>query len=77
MILLFVGQPLAVSFSFFERRGLPEVHVAIGSPAPQLIHVSKGLISRHVRSWIAANHTVEETRQIIGADSLTYLSLMA
>ena len=24
---------------------------------------------------IAANHTVEETRQIIGADSLTYLSV--
>ena len=24
---------------------------------------------------IAANHTVEETRQIIGADSLTYLSI--
>ena len=34
-----------------------------------------GLISGLVKELIAANHTVEETRQIIGADSLTYLSI--
>ena len=36
-----------------------------------LIHVSTGSIFK----LIAANHTVEETRDIIGADSLTYLSI--
>ena len=38
-------------------------------------HVSTVSIFKTRKELIAANHTVEETREIIGADSLTYLSI--
>ena len=57
-----------------KEAGASEVHVAIGSPAlayPRFY----GIDIQTRQELIAANHTVEETCHIIGADSLTYLSI--
>ena len=57
-----------------KEAGATEVHVAIGSPA-LAYPCFYGIDIQTRQELIAANHTVEETRQIIGADSLTYLSV--
>ena len=57
-----------------KEAGVTEVHVAIGSPA-LAYPCFYGIDIQTRRELIAANHSVEETRQIIGADSLTYLSI--
>ena len=57
-----------------KEAGATEVHVAIGSPA-LAYPCFYGIDIQTRRELIAANHSVEETRQIIGADSLTYLSI--
>ena len=57
-----------------KEAGATEVHVAIGSP-PLKYPCFYGIDIQTRRELIAANHSVEETRQIIGADSLTYLSI--
>ena len=57
-----------------KEAGAIEVHVAIGSPA-LAYPCFYGIDIQTRRELIAANHSVEETRQIIGADSLTYLSI--
>lgn len=57
-----------------KEAGATEVHVAIGSPA-LAYPCFYGIDIQTQRELIAANHSVEETRQIIGADSLTYLSI--
>lgn len=57
-----------------KEAGAIEVHVAIGSP-PLKYPCFYGIDIQTRRELIAANHSVEETRQIIGADSLTYLSI--
>ncbi|RSI63651.1 Amidophosphoribosyltransferase precursor [Streptococcus oralis] len=57
-----------------KEAGASEVHVAIGSPA-LAYPCFYGIDIQTRQELIAANHTVEETRQIIGADSLTYLSI--
>jgi len=57
-----------------KEAGATEVHVAIGSPA-LAYPCFYGIDIQTRQELIAANHTVEETRQIIGADSLTYLSI--
>ena len=57
-----------------KEAGAPEVHVAIGRPA-LAYPCFYGIDIQTRRELIAANHSVEETRQIIGADSLTYLSI--
>ncbi|AND80267.1 amidophosphoribosyltransferase [Streptococcus pantholopis] len=57
-----------------KEAGAREVHVAIGSP-PLAYPCFYGIDIQTRRELIAANHTVEETRAIIGADSLTYLSI--
>lgn len=54
--------------------GAAEVHVAIASP-PLKYPCFYGIDIQSRRELIAANHTVDEIRQIIGADSLTYLSI--
>ncbi len=54
--------------------GAAEVHVAIASP-PLKYPCFYGIDIQSRRELIAANHTVEEIREIIGADSLTYLSI--
>ncbi|WP_342976852.1 amidophosphoribosyltransferase [Streptococcus constellatus] len=57
-----------------KEAGATEVHVAIASP-PLKYPCFYGIDIQTRRELIAANHSVEETRQIISADSLTYLSI--
>ncbi len=57
-----------------KEAGAAEVHVAIGSPA-LAYPCFYGIDIQTRKELIAANHKVEETREIIGADSLTYLSI--
>ena len=57
-----------------REAGAAEVHVAIASP-PLKYPCFYGIDIQTRRELIAANHTVDETCGIIGADSLTYLSL--
>lgn len=57
-----------------KEAGATEVHVAIGSPA-FAYPCFYGIDIQTRKELIAANHTVEEIREIIGADSLTYLSI--
>ena len=54
--------------------GAAEVHVAIGSPELKY-PCFYGIDIQNRRELISANHTVDEVCEIIGADSLTYLSL--
>lgn len=54
--------------------GASEVHVAIGSPELKY-PCFYGIDIQTRRELISANHTAEEVCDIIGADSLTYLSL--
>ena len=60
--------------AFLKEAGASEVHVAIGGPA-LAYPCFYGIDIQTRQELIAANHTVEETCQIIGADSLTYLSI--
>ncbi|MEY8462767.1 amidophosphoribosyltransferase [Streptococcus merionis] len=57
-----------------KEAGAAEVHVAIGSPELKY-PCFYGIDIQTRRELISANHTVEEVCEIIGADSLTYLSL--
>ena len=57
----------------FIQPGAKEVHVASGSPELKY-PCFYGIDIQSRRELISANHDVEEVRQIIGADSLTYLS---
>ena len=57
-----------------KEAGATEVHVAIASPA-LAYPCFYGIDIQSREALIAANHTVEETCEIIGADSLTYLSI--
>ena len=57
-----------------KEAGATEVHVAIGNPT-LAYPCFYGIDIQTRQELIAANHTVEETCQIIGADSLTYLSI--
>ncbi|WP_165213114.1 amidophosphoribosyltransferase [Streptococcus tangpeifui] len=56
-----------------REAGAAEVHVAIASP-PLAYPCFYGIDIQDRKELISANHSVEEVRQIIGADSLTYLS---
>lgn len=57
-----------------REAGAKEVHVCVSSPP--ITHPCYYGIDTSVRKeLIAASHTVEEIRQFIGADSLTYLSI--
>ena len=57
-----------------KEAGATEVHVAIASPA-LAYPCFYGIDIQSREELIAADHTVEETCEIIGADSLTYLSI--
>ena len=57
-----------------KEAGATEVHVAIASPA-LAYPCFYGIDIQSREELIAANHTVEGTCEIIGADSLTYLSV--
>ncbi len=54
--------------------GAREVHVRIGSP-PIVAPCYLGIDMNTRKQLVAADHSVEEIRRIIGADSLRYLSL--
>ncbi len=57
-----------------KEAGAAEVHVAIASP-PLKYPCFYGIDIQSRRELIAANHSVDEICDIIGADSLTYLSI--
>ncbi|MCS4488947.1 amidophosphoribosyltransferase [Streptococcus sciuri] len=57
-----------------REAGASEVHVAIASP-PLKYPCFYGIDIQTRRELIAANHSVDEICEIIGADSLTYLSI--
>jgi amidophosphoribosyltransferase len=54
--------------------GAKEVHLRISCP-PTISPCFYGVDTPHKKELIAANNTVEQIRQYIGADSLAYLSL--
>ncbi|MFA9467883.1 amidophosphoribosyltransferase [Streptococcus sp. E24BD] len=60
--------------SLLKEAGAAEVHVAIASPELKY-PCFYGIDIQSRRELISANHTVEEVCEIIGADTLTYLSL--
>ena len=57
-----------------KAAGAREVHLRISCP-PTLSPCYYGVDTPDRNELIAANHTLEEIRQFIGADSLAYLSL--
>ncbi|MBP2240889.1 amidophosphoribosyltransferase [Cytobacillus eiseniae] len=60
--------------SMLKEAGATEVHVLISSP-PIKNPCFYGIDTSTKEELIAANHSVEEIREIIGADSLTFLSV--
>ena len=60
--------------SMLRDAGAAEVHVRIGSP-PITSPCYLGIDMNTRTQLVAANHTVEEIRGLIGADSLAYISL--
>ena len=60
--------------NLLREAGATEVHVAIGSPELKY-PCFYGIDIQNRRELISANHTKEEVCEIIGADSLTYLSI--
>ena len=60
--------------TLLREAGAAEVHVAVASP-PLKHPCFFGIDIQNRAELIAANHSVEEIREIIGADSLTFLSL--
>jgi amidophosphoribosyltransferase len=54
--------------------GATEVHLRISCP-PTISPCFYGVDTPRKKELIAANNTIEEIRQYIGADSLAYLSL--
>lgn len=68
------GTTMKSIVGMLKNAGAKEVHVRISSPA--VMHSCYfGLDTTKEKSLIAANNSVEEIREIIGADSLQYLSL--
>lgn len=57
-----------------REAGAKEVHVRISSP-PVIYPCSYGIDTSTREELLAAKHSVEEMRQLIGADSLAFLSL--
>ncbi len=53
--------------------GAAEVHVRVSSP-PYISPCFYGIDTPHREELVAANHSVQEIREEIGADSLAYLS---
>jgi amidophosphoribosyltransferase len=59
-----------------RRAGAREVHIRVSSP-PMRFPCFMGVDIGSTKQLVAANRTVEEVRQLIGADSLAYLSIPA
>ncbi|MEM2726964.1 MAG: amidophosphoribosyltransferase [Archaeoglobaceae archaeon] len=57
-----------------RKAGAKEVHVRVGSP-PIIAPCYFGIDMKTRKELVASNHSVEEIKEIVGADSLSYLSL--
>jgi amidophosphoribosyltransferase len=68
------GETMARIVEVVRQAGAREVHVRIGSP-PTIAPCIYGINTPTKSELIAAEHSVNEVRRLIGADSLRYLSL--
>lgn len=68
------GTTIKSTVAMIKDAGATEVHVRIACP-PVTTSCDLCVDTPSEDKLIGANHTVEETREIIGADSLAYLSL--
>ena len=57
-----------------RRAGAKEVHLLISAP-PVKFPCYFGIDTAYRSELIAANHTIKETEEILGADTLGYLSM--
>ena len=67
------GTTSAKIVEMMRTAGALEVHVRVSSP-PYISPCYYGIDTPHREDLVAANHSVEEIREQIGADSLAYLS---
>ncbi len=68
------GTTLKKLISMLRGAGAKEVHVRIGCP-PVIAPCYYGVDMKTRDQIIGADHTVEQIRQVIGADSLAYISI--
>lgn len=68
------GTTLKKLISMLREAGAKEVHVRVGSP-PVISPCYYGVDMKSREQFIANKHTIDEIRQIIGADSLGYISI--
>ena len=68
------GTTLKKLVSMLRKAGAKEVHVRVGSP-PIVAPCYYGVDMKSRDQFIASTHTVDEIRDIIGADSLGYISI--
>ena len=68
------GTTLKKLVAMLRKAGAKEVHVRIGSP-PIIAPCYYGVDMKSRDQFIASTHTVDEIRDIIGADSLGYISI--
>ena len=68
------GTTLKKLVAMLRKAGAKEVHVRVGSP-PIIAPCYYGVDMKSRDQFIANRHSVEEIREIIGADSLGYISI--
>lgn len=68
------GTTLKQLISMLRNAGATEVHVRIGCP-PVIAPCYYGVDMKTRDQFIATTHTVEQIREVIGADSLAYISI--
>ena len=68
------GTTLKKLIAMLRKAGAKEVHVRVGSP-PIIAPCYYGVDMKSRDQFIANRHSVEEIREIIGADSLGYISI--
>ena len=68
------GTTLKKLVAMLRKAGAKEVHVRIGSP-PIIAPCYYGVDMKSRDQFIASTHSVDEIREIIGADSLGYISI--
>ena len=68
------GTTLKQLIGMLRNAGAKEVHVRIGCP-PVIAPCYYGVDMKTRDQFIATTHTVEQIREVIGADSLAYISI--
>ena len=68
------GTTLKILIKMLKDAGAKEVHVRVGSP-PIIAPCYYGVDMKDRKEFIATKYSVDEIRDIIGADSLAYISL--